>query len=316
MSLDPDAQRVLDQLRRQYSSGDGAVPALPDIRAGYEQVRLFAGPSPDVYTEDLTVTAVGGAPVPVRLHRPVDADGPLPVALLLHSGWFTIGSIDTVDAPARVLADQTPALLVSVGYRLAPEHPFPAGLDDCVTVLRWALEHAADHGGDPTRVVVVGESAGGALAAGTALAARDAGLALRGQILVYPNADSALDSASWQLYDGWVIDRASGRQFLDGYAPMNEPRAYPLHADLAGVAPAAVLTMEYDPLRDEGEALADRLRDAGVLVAATRCPGLMHGALLMRGAIPAVQVVFDAVANHITTLAGSATPDATTGRLA
>jgi acetyl esterase len=231
--------------------------------------------------EDRSAPGPAG-PVPVRIYRPTLDDG-LPVLVWLHGGGWTIGSIDVCDGIARAIADAAHCVVVSVEYRLAPEHPFPAPLDDSWAGLQWAAAHAAEFGGDPTRVAVGGDSAGGNLAAVCALLARDAGapnLAL--QLLVYPATDAACDTESQRVNGaGYLLDAAQMAWFYDCYlragGDPQDGRISPLRApSVAGTAPARVITAEYDPLRDEGEAYAQRLADAGVPVTVSRYDGMIH----------------------------------------
>jgi acetyl esterase len=200
-----------------------------------------------------------------------------------HGGGFVIGDLESADRTCRKLAIGTGALVVSVDYRLAPEHPFPAGPDDCFAALRWIVDNAASLGGDSSRLAVGGDSAGGNLAAVVALQARDQGVALRHQLLVYPVTDCTMSSTSYdENAEGYLLTRDSMDWFVVHYlsagADAKDPRVSPLYADdLRGVAPALVITAEFDPLRDEGEAYAERLRDAGVEVETRRFDGQVHG---------------------------------------
>jgi acetyl esterase len=220
--------------------------------------------------------------VPVRIYRP-SADPNLPIFVALHGGGWTIGSVEQYDGIARWLANASGAVVVSVDYRLAPEHPYPAPLDDCFTALKWAAAHASEIGGDASRIAIGGDSAGGNLAAVCALLARDAGgpqLAL--QALIYPVTDVDFGTASYvDNGEGYLLEAEQMRWFVESYtAGKVDPADWhvsPLRAtDLAGVAPAVVLTAEYDPLRDEGELYAERLRDAGVDVEYECFEGMIH----------------------------------------
>lgn len=220
--------------------------------------------------------------VPVRVYRP-SADPNLPIFVVLHGGGWVIGNVEQYDGIARWLANASGAVVVSVDYRLAPEHPYPAPLDDCFTALQWAATHATEIGGDASRIAVGGDSAGGNLAAVCALLARDAGrpeLAL--QVLVYPVCDVDFGTPSYVANgEGYLLEAEQMRWFVDSYTAgkvdAGDWRISPLRApDLRGVAPALVLTAEYDPLRDEGEAYADRLRAAGVAVEYRCYDGMIH----------------------------------------
>jgi acetyl esterase len=220
--------------------------------------------------------------VPVRVYRP-SPDPDLPSYVVLHGGGWVIGNVEQFDGTARQLANASGAIVVSVDYRLAPEHPFPVPLDDCWRALQWTVEHAEEIGGDASRVAIGGDSAGGNLAAVCALRARDAGgPALALQVLVYPVCDCDLETQSYRDNGvGCLLQAEEMQWFFDCYtggtADPAQWQISPLRApDLSGVAPAVVITAEYDPLRDEGEAYADRLRDAGVTVDYRRYDGMIH----------------------------------------
>jgi acetyl esterase len=227
--------------------------------------------------------------VPVRVYRPSPDDG-LPVVVYLHGGGWTIGSVDVYDPITRALANAANAIVVSVDYRLAPEHPYPAPLDDCWTALEWVAEHTNVFEGDPSRIAIAGDSAGGNLAAVCALRAREEKLPLALQVLIYPVTDAGLTHPSHtENAEGYLLEAKLMRWFVDCYtrggADVSDWQISPLRApDVAGVAPALVITAEYDVLRDEGEAYARRLADAGVPVAHTRYDGMIHAFF----ALPAV----------------------------
>jgi acetyl esterase len=221
-----------------------------------------------------------------RVYSP-ETDAALPAVVYLHGGGWVVGSIESHDPLCRALAARTPAVVVSVDYRLAPEHTFPAAVDDAWAATQWVAEHAADLGADPERLVVAGDSAGGNLAAAVALRMRDAGLPLALQVLIYPVIDADLDSSGYtRLGEGLNLTRTKMQWFWDTYlggADGAHPHASPARADdLTGLAPALVLTAEYDPLADEAEAYARRLSEAGVPVTLTQYEGQIHGFVRMR----------------------------------
>jgi acetyl esterase len=241
-------------------------------------------PVPDVHdVADRTVPGAAGAPdVAVRVYRPNATPG-LPVLVWLHGGGWVLGSVDTHDGFCRMLCAEVGAVVVSVDYRLAPEAKFPGPLDDCVAAWSWVMANAVELGGDPARVAIAGDSAGGNLAAATCLVARERGLPLpEFQLLVYPVTDYEFESAS-------MIDNATGygleadhmRWFFAHYARSDDDyddwRLSPLRADLHGLPPALVITAEFDPLRDQGEAYAHKLDAAGVETALVRTDGVFHG---------------------------------------
>jgi acetyl esterase len=232
--------------------------------------------------KDLEVPGPAGQ-VPVRVYRPSEQPD-LPVLVYFHGGGWAICSIETHDVTCRELANGAGCVVVSVGYRLAPEHRFPAAPEDCYAALGWAARHAASLGGDPGRIAVGGDSAGGNLAAVVALLARErGGPRLRHQLLVYPVTDHAFDTSSYrENAEGPLLTQEMMRGFWDLYLAREEdgrhPHASPLRAqDLSGLPPAHVITAEYDPLRDEGEAYARRLAAAGVPVVQRRYDGMIHG---------------------------------------
>jgi len=285
MPLDPVISSVLELLA---ASGSPALSSgTPEqARAGFRlmtvDLRDPAHLAPVGEIVDGTLPGPAGD-VPIRTYRPT-TDGPHPTVLFFHGGGFVIGDRDTHDDHARLLCRDVDAVVVSVDYRLAPEHAFPAGLEDCLAAHRWVVDNAAHLGGDVTRLAVAGDSAGGNLSAAVALAARDAGLPLAAQLLIYPGVDfvdsqdhpSRLENA-----EGFFLTADDMRWFGDHYlqdSPTDDPRASVLRAQtLAGVAPAVVGTAEFDPLRDEGNAYAAALVAAGVPVVARQYAGLIHG---------------------------------------
>ena len=279
MPLDADVAEQLELLASLK------VPALSagtvaDARANYE-----AAPKPvgDVVrrVEDRSIPGHDG-PIPVRIYADSDATD-LPIVVFFHGGGWVLSSVSGHDSLARRIAKRSGAMIVSVDYRLAPEHPFPAPHDDCWAATAWLAGHGADWGGDPARLAVCGDSAGGNLAAGVALRARDEGLRLALQALVYPCIDDRQDgyASMTENAEGYFLSAADMRWFWDHYVHpphRSEARAVPARASsLHDVAPAFIQTAEFDPLRDEGEAYAARLAGAGVDVELIRYPGVVHG---------------------------------------
>ncbi|MEH0843942.1 alpha/beta hydrolase [Micromonospora sp. CPCC 205711] len=258
---------------------------LAAIRAGGGDVE------PVHRVRDTQVPGPGGD-LPVRIHRPAGG-GPMPTLVWFFGGGWTLGSVDTADGICRRLANATPCQVVTVGYRLAPEHPFPAAVLDCHAATAWLAGHADEFGVDPDRLVVGGDSAGGNLAAAVTLLARSAGgPRLAGQLLVYPNTDQRPGRRPTGEEDPLLFNRHSVDWYRGHYladpADAADPLASPLLAeDHSGLPPALVVTAEHDPLRDEGERYAERLREAGVPVRLSRYPGMIHGFFAMPG-------VFDA----------------------
>ena len=221
--------------------------------------------------------------VPVRVYAPIGGAGSKPLIVFFHGGGWVLGDLETHDGIPRRLARDVDAVVVAVDYRLAPEHPFPAAADDALAAYRWALSNAAALGADGSRVAVVGDSAGGNLAAVVANETRRAGeRAPDLQVLIYPVTDLATEHGSYETFaNGFQLDRALMRWFIQHYvgdADPADPRASPLHApSLDGVAPALVLTSGFDVLRDEGVAYVARLQAAGVAVEHHHHPSLIHG---------------------------------------
>ncbi|MFC1419657.1 alpha/beta hydrolase [Streptacidiphilus cavernicola] len=312
MPLHPQALAL-----REQRSRSGAPPlytlSLAQARAAdLADIRSAAGtPEPVAVVEEHRIPGPGG-PLPLRLYyperpRPEGSEPgrrPFPVLLYLFGGGWTLGSPDTSDAICRSLTNAVGCVTASVGYRLAPEHPFPAALRDCEAALRRLTEHAADLRIDPDRIAVGGDSAGGNLAAALTLlvrgkgaggqrGAQDGGPVIRHQLLVYPNTDRRADTASLRdnddphLFNRRSVDWYWGH-YLAAAADGDDPLASPLRADdLSGLPPATVITAEYDPLRDEGEQYAEALRAAGVPVLARRFAGMPHGFFAMTGRLDA-----------------------------
>ncbi|HYQ78963.1 MAG TPA: alpha/beta hydrolase [Solirubrobacterales bacterium] len=222
--------------------------------------------------------------IPARLYVPRPAEeGPQPLLVYYHGGGWVIGDLDTHDSPCRFLAAHAGVAVLAIDYRLAPEHPFPAAVEDACAAYGWASENAGSLGVDPTRIAVGGDSAGGNLAAVVCLQARDEGApAPAMQLLIYPVADTGRELPSRRAFaEGFLLTRRDMAYYEDRYLPpgsdRNDPRVAVLQADdLAGLPPAYVATAGFDRLRDEGEAYARRLREAGVRVALRRHRGLVH----------------------------------------
>ena len=294
--LAPQARAVLERIARAN------LPPYPTLGAAgarelYRETRGALAAVPPVLesVEDLHASGPAGD-LRVRLYRPRGAAdaGPLPVLVYFHGGGWTIGDLDTHDVVCRVLADLARCAVASVDYRLAPEHKFPAAVDDPVAATNWVAGEAARLGIDARRIAVGGDSAGGNLAAVVALIARDSGgPALAMQTLIYPATDMAADTPSHFRYgEGHLLTRDAilwfrGNYLRDG-ADEADWRASPLKArDLSRLPPAYVITAGFDPLVDEGRAYADRLQAAGVPVTYECFEGMIHGFVTMGGAIAA-----------------------------
>jgi acetyl esterase len=255
---------------------------VEQTRQGFAMFMPMGGAGPDVAkTEDRTIPGPAGE-IPIRIYWP-SGDANRPVIVFFHGGGWTIGTIQTHDSVAKQLCVGADAIVVNVEYRLAPENKFPAAADDAFAAVQWVAAHAGEIGGDASRVAVAGDSAGGNLSAVTALRARDeGGPPLVFQLLVYPVTDSRMDTESYvENASGYFLTAETMRNFWGSYlaspAEATNPYASPMHAeDLSGLPPALVITAGYDPLRDEGEAYATRLRDAGVDAKASRYEGSIH----------------------------------------
>jgi len=303
MPLAPAARTLIDQLE----SGGG--PALwemsPDDARSLSAVMGAMDAPPEVAAVEDRVIAGPAGDVPVRIYTP-DAPAPRPVVAFFHGGGFVICSVETHDGLARRLANALGAVVVSVEYRLAPEARCPAAAEDCYAATQWAHEHAAELGADPGRLMVAGDSAGGNLAAVVSLMAREqGGPPITSQVLVYPVIDAACDAQSYaENGEGYFLEAIGMRWFWDHYLGPDgdgaHPHASPIRADdLSGLPPAVVITAEFDPLRDEGEAYAEALQAAGVPVVARRYDGMIHGFVSMPMLFPeaddAVTRIADAV---------------------
>ncbi|MEQ0558468.1 alpha/beta hydrolase [Amycolatopsis sp. NEAU-NG30] len=263
-------------------------------------------PPVPVHSRSLAVPGPEGAPdVPVRVFTPSGHDGPLPGLLYIHGGGFVSGSVDQFDGEATRLAAEVGAVVVSVDYRLAPEHPFPAGVEDCYAALVWTAESASELGIDPDRLAVAGGSAGGGLAAAVTLLARDrGGPRLCFQYLDVPELDDRLDTPSMRDYhDTAMFHRRAAEFSWDAYlgegrrgGPDVSPYAAPARAeDLSGLPPAFITTCQFDPLRDEGIAYAQRLAHANVPTELVLYPGTFHGSALARDAAITKRMIADMI---------------------
>ncbi|MFB9831766.1 alpha/beta hydrolase [Actinoallomurus acaciae] len=259
-----------------------AAPAEPDIDAMRAATRMnpHRGAGPELAeVEDAVVGAI-----PIRIYRP--AGGVLPALVYFHGGGWSIGDLNSADPMCRRLAAEAGLVVVSVDYRLAPEHPFPAAVEDAFAVTADVVRHAGRYGVAPDAVAVGGDSSGGNLAAVAARLARDEGITLAHQLLMCPNTDSGLDSSSFTEFgEGYGLSAASMAWFFGHYlgrADHSDPRVAPLRApDLAGLPPATIITAEYDILRDEGEEYARVLAAAGVPVELRRFSGMIHNFISM-----------------------------------
>jgi acetyl esterase len=304
MPLDPQAQRVVDAMAAlNLKPVENSTPA--EARESIRARTAALGPFEEVAAVADHRVPVAGGEITVRLYSP-GGPGPHPVLVYYHGGGWVIGDLYTHDGLCRSITNAARCAVASVDYRLAPESKYPVPVEDSYAALRWVTANAARLGLDPRRVAVGGDSAGGNLATVAAILARErGGPALVHQVLIYPVTDHDLDTASYlENATGYVLTREGMRWFWTHYlareAQGGEPHASPLRtASLAGLPPALVITAEHDPLRDEGEAYAARLRDAGVPVTLTRYPGMFHGFVRMTRILDKARTALDEIAGSL-----------------
>ena len=299
MPVHPQVKVVLDLMEKagpplHHLSPEKAREAILAMRANKGEAEYVAK------VDDREIPGPAGK-IPVRIYTP-DGRGPFPILVYFHGGGWVVGSVDTVDASCRALSNLAGCITVSVEYRLAPEHKFPAPLNDCYAATCWTALNAASFYGDPKRIAVGGESAGANLAAAVALMAQERGApSLVLQLLEYPATDYASNTPSCkENAEGYFLTTEMMRWFWNHYVNSpedgNNPLASPLRATrLQGLAPAAIYTAEFDPLRDDGAMYAAKLREAGVPVEYKCYDGLIHGYFGMAKAVePAQKAVEDA----------------------
>jgi acetyl esterase len=295
MSKDPQVQAFLKQLQ------DPATPKLNSLPPeGARQMYVAMAQAMDAQNvpigqvENRAIPGPAGE-IPIRIYTPVAAGAaPLPVLVYYHGGGWVIGDLNTHDGVCRVLANESGCKVVAVDYRLAPEHPFPAAVDDSFAALQWVADNAGELGVDANRIAVGGDSAGGNLSAVVSQIAKDkGGPRVAFQLLIYPVTDAGGDYESRRANaTGYLLEQELMEWFFKHYVPKGtdplDTRISPLRRpDLAGLPPAWVLTAGFDPLRDEGKAYADKLRAAGVAVEYVNEPEMIHGFFQLSGAIDA-----------------------------
>jgi len=318
MSLHPDLEAFLDLAQ---DSQDAGLPAMhqmtpSEARATFEQTTAqLRWPAPqDLMVSEIDTSARDGAPLALRLYRPNAGASPMPVLVYFHGGGFVVGSLDSHDGVCREFCQRTPCAVLSVGYRLAPEHRFPTALEDGEDALSWLAENAVILGLDASRVAFGGDSAGATLATVLALQAvvqpHTVAIAPKAQLLCYPVTDASRVHDSRLLFsEGYLLENDTLDWFYQHYA--RSPQDYldwrfsPLLAeDLRGVAPAIVLLAGFDPLFDEGQAYADKLRGQGVSVEVEHCPGLTHDLLRMASVMPDVLRVHERLSRALALMLG------------
>lgn len=306
MPLDPQVQALLAQMAEQGLPPfeEMSVPEARDVMNGFRD--LQGEPEPVGEVRDVLATGPAGL-LPVRVYHPSPGTE-LPLMVYFHGGGWVIGNVEVLDKPCRALANAARCVVASVEYRLSPETRYPGPAEDAHAATRWLAAHAAELGADRERLIVAGDSAGGNLAAVTALMSRDrGGPRIAYQLLLFPVTAPARNTtfASYsENADGYMLTRGAMEWFWDLYVSSpeqaTEPYASPLHAtDLSDLPPAMVTTAEFDPLRDEGRAYAQRLEDAGVAVTSTGYEGVVHDFILMGGVIDRARVLFADVGEQI-----------------
>jgi len=305
--LDPALQPIVDAAARAPAPSHDPVERVAALRRGVVTFNAVGAgaPEPMHAIDDLLADGPHGQ-VPVRRYLPTDATD-LPVVLFMHGGGFVCGDVASYDVVARRLATETGAAVVSIDYRLAPEHPYPIPLDDCHAALAWIVANAGELGVDGSRVAVAGDSAGGNLGAALTLRSRIEGPDLRAQVLIYPVIDPACDTKSMvDNATGYLLTADAMREFWDFYLRDGADRndaflAVDKAADLSGLPPALILTAEFDPLRDEGEHYASLLDAADVDTTLVRYDGMIHGFLPMREVVPAANEAMAEIATFLRT---------------
>ncbi|MDB5426455.1 MAG: esterase/lipase [Phenylobacterium sp.] len=296
MTIDADFAAMIEQ--QAEAARAQPLPPLDQlppemVRAGYRAQRQAQDQNApkDVETRELMVGGAAGE-IPARLYRPAGLGDPSGLLVYFHGGGFVIGDLETHDGHCRRLAAGAACRVLAVDYRLAPEHPFPAGHDDALSVTKWAFDHAADLGADPRRIAVGGDSAGGNLAASVALDLKDDPTRrIAFQLLLYPGIWPEEETASRQALDGPVLTREALAWFDKLLAAVGHPHAHRAllgRRDLAGAPPALVVTAGFDPQKDEGRDYAARLAAAGVQARHVEYPSLVHDFYVMHDVSPAV----------------------------
>jgi acetyl esterase len=294
MPVKPEVEPILAMIEGAAVPLSELTPT--DLRQTYGALSAFSVKDEVASVSDRSIPGPGGD-IPVRVYAPAGATGGevLPVLVWFHGGGWVIGDIESSDPTVRTLANATGSVVVSVDYRLAPEHPFPAGLEDALAAVCWVVDNAAELGVDAGRLAVGGDSAGGNLAAAVAQELCATGPEIRFQLLVYPVTDLHMNTVSYEdNAEGYFLTKETmvwfrGHYVGDDVDIREDPRVSPLLAHdgvFAELPPALVITAEFDPLRDEGEAYGERLRAAGVDATVTRYDGMIHGFFSMRDFLP------------------------------
>ena len=302
-TLDPGTQLMLRLKPLSGMPEVSSVPVPEGRKVILREAAMVGGTQRIGEVQERTVRGAEG-PLPARLYVPTGAPAVTPLLVFFHGGGMIYGDLDSHDAVCRYVAERAGVRVLAVDYRLAPEHPFPAGVDDASAAYAWIAERAGDFGGDPARLAVGGDSAGGYLAAATAIRATEQGLPIAFQLLVYPMTDMVAGSVSRQAFSRDLyltkefMDLADASYRVD--ADRRDPRLSVLYADLPeGLPPAFVATAGFDPLRDEGEQYAAKLEAAGVKVEQRRYSGMIHGFFNMVGVPGAPRDAVDEIADAL-----------------
>ena len=307
MPLDPIIQSIFDQMP-DLANYQVRSMSPEQAREEFRKFCAWANPPGAAIGKSENVEAQSPeGPIPLRVYTPVAAGGGnLPALVYFHGGGFVLGDLDCYDPLCRALANESGCRVVSVDYRLAPEHPFPAAVEDCIAALSWIEANASNLSIDPNRIAVVGDSAGGNLAAVTCLLAKEkGGPQIAFQVLIYPVTASWHDSASAQLFgSGYMLNKPTLNWFRGHYVPKdadtNDPRLSPLNAPAhKGLPPTYIVTAGFDPLRDEGVAYAEKLKAAGVSVTHLDYPTMIHGFFSMPALVPLASEAIAAAARAV-----------------
>ncbi len=298
-TMDKEAKTVIENMAKHYAENADKMAIMSDTqkleagRKGYEGIIPMAGEAEKVFNiENRNVASKKGHQTPIRIYTPNDKKK-LPILLYIHGGGFTAGNLETHDRPLRALANRSGFLVIGIDYRLAPEYPYPAGLNDCYEVLQWLYDNAEKINGNAEQIYIGGDSAGGNLATVTTLMARDKnGPSIKGQLLIYPNTDLTLVSTSWEELGskGYVLTKdamtANVAMYTKDDADINHHYLSPLQADnLSNIPETLIITGGFDPLHSEGEAYVQKLKSAKVKVTHWHYDGQVHGFFQMGAAI-------------------------------
>jgi acetyl esterase len=306
MPLDPIVKGFLDQMKAMGGPKMSEAGAEAG-RAQFAALMQLVGPKdvPVGKTENLTVPSAAGG-IPIRVYTPVAAGrDPMPALIYFHGGGWVIGNIDTHDGLCRLMANEGAFRVIAVEYRLAPEHKYPAALDDALAALTWVASNAADIGVDANRIAVGGDSAGGALAAICAQYAKSKGIPLEAQMLLFPVTQIGEQTGSLKEFAvGYFLEKETLDWFYDCYLPpgadKNDPKISPLRAkDLSGLPPAYIMLGGFDPLHDEGMQYADKLRAAGVKVTVADHSDMVHTFIYLQSVLPQAHEALSSAAKAV-----------------